>query len=99
MKEKKIKIELDENMARTLEFIIDEIVKNAEKEKKNKQECVKIMDKLEEITDRLEEKSEIFFDNEKYCTKENLQKLLNLYKQQEDFFESAIKREDNPNKF
>lgn len=99
MKEKKIKIELDENMARTLGFIIDEIIKNAEKVKENKQECVKIMDKLEELTERLEEKSEIFFDNEKYCTKENLQKLLNLYKQQDEFFDSAIKKADNPNKF
>ena len=99
MKEKKIKIKLDENMARTLGFIIDEIIKNAEKVKENKQECVKIMDKLEEVADRLEEKSEIFFDNEKYCTKENLQKLLNLYKQQDDFFDSAIKKADNPNKF
>jgi len=99
MKENKIKIELNENMAKTLGFIIDEIIRNAEKEKKNKQECVKIIDKLEEITERLEEKSKIFFDNEKYCTKENLQKLLNLYKQQEEFFDSAIKKVDNLNKF
>lgn len=91
MKEKKIKIELNENMARTLGFIIDEIIKNAEKVKENKQECVKIMDKLEAITDRLADKSDEFMDDEKLCTAENLEKLYNLFKQQEDFFDS-IKR-------
>lgn len=87
-----------------LNQIVEDVLKHIEKitgelNEKDKKESIKIMDKLEELTERLEEKSEIFFDNEIICTKENLQKLLNLYKQQEDFFDSAIKKANIPNKY
>lgn len=91
----KVKIEIDEKTAKVLGSIIDGVIDSLKNEKEDRLEKVKIMDKLETLTERLEEKSEIFWEDERMCTKENLEKLYNLFKQQEDFYDSVIRKTEN----
>ena len=88
----KVKIELDDNTAKVLGSIIDGAIKTLQNEKKERQEAVKILNELVFMSEELEKKSKIFFENEKICTNRNLWKLYNLYKQQEEFFDSVISK-------
>ena len=88
----KVKIELDDDTAKVLGSIIDEVIKTLQNEKKERQEAVKILNELVFMLEKLEKKSKIFFENEEICTNRNLWKLYNLYKQQEEFFDSVISK-------
>lgn len=88
----KVKIELDDETAKVLDSVIDGVVETLQNEKKERQEAVKILNELETLSEKLEKKSKIFFEDEKICTNNNLLKLYNLYKQQEEFFDSAIRK-------
>ena len=90
----KVKIELDDDTAKVLGSVIDEAIKTLQNEKKERQEAIKILNELLFMSEKLEKKSKMFFENEKICTKANLLKLYNLYKQQEEFFDS-VERKSN----
>lgn len=88
----KVKIELDDATAKVLGSIIDGVIETLQNEKKERQEAVKILNELGFISEKLEKKAKIFFEDEKICTITNLLKLYNLYKQQEEFFDSVIRK-------
>jgi hypothetical protein len=51
-----------------------------------------LLDKLQKVADKLDEKSEAFIEDENICTLPNLYKLYNLWKQQDEFFDSVIRK-------
>lgn len=87
----KIFKELADNANKTFEIMFNEIQKNSKISNEAK-EKVKMIEKLEKLADILDEKSEVFFEDENMCTLPNLYKLYNLWKQQEEFFDSVIRK-------
>ena len=88
-------MEFSEKEKEQIKAIAKEIVKeitNEVEKAEDKKERIKILGKLEDIADVIDKKSEKVLENDELCTVENLEKLYNLYKQQEDFFDSVLRK-------